>query len=96
MPIKVTSSESDEVRTLNIRREGDTVFSFIAYTVEGTQNSGIVYCKLVRDTNTEKFDTVSIYLKLNKPDKKNRREIPLKIPENKKSTNLEEKKEEKS
>jgi hypothetical protein len=46
MPIKVTSSDSDELRTLNLRREGEKVYSLIAYTVEGSQNSGVVYCKL--------------------------------------------------
>jgi hypothetical protein len=47
MPIKITSSEADDVRTLNLRREGETLFSFIAYNVEGSQNSGTVFCKLI-------------------------------------------------
>ena len=79
MPIKVTSSESDEVRTLNLRREGETMYSFIAYNVEGSKNLGIVYCKLIMDSETQKFKTVSMILKLNKPDKQNRKEIILKM-----------------
>ena len=83
IPIKVTSSETDEVRTLNLRREGDQLYSFISYNVEGSLNSGVVYCKLHMHSDTQKFETISMFLKLNKPDKKNRTEIPLKLPDKK-------------
>lgn len=47
MPIKITTSnEIDQVRSVNLRREATEVFSFIAYDLQGSKNSGIVYCKL--------------------------------------------------
>lgn len=47
MPIKITSHNSiaDTIRAVDLTREGSDVYSFIAYTVQGSQNSGVVYCK---------------------------------------------------
>lgn len=48
MPIKITSNNSisDTVRSIDLRREGSDLYAFIAYFVQGSQNSGVVYCKL--------------------------------------------------
>lgn len=81
MPIKVTSTESEQVRTLNLRREGDKLFSLIAYTVEGSINSGVVFCKLVMtDQKTQEFKVESMFVKLNKPDKNKRIEFLINLP----------------
>lgn len=34
------------VRSIDLRREGSDLFALIAYFVEGSKNSGVVYCKL--------------------------------------------------
>ena len=48
MPIKITTNNSisDTVRSIDLRREGSDLYAFIAYFLQGSQNSGVVYCKL--------------------------------------------------
>ncbi|CAF0831076.1 unnamed protein product [Brachionus calyciflorus] len=80
MPIKIISSnELDQVRAINLRREGKEVFAFIAYDLQGSINSGTIFCKLRMDLDSEKFKTESIVCKLNKPDSQNRLHFAIKL-----------------
>ncbi len=67
MPIKITSHAADDVRELQLTRNGSTLFAFIQFDLVGSHNSGKIYSKSRMNPQTKKFTAVEIILKLNKP-----------------------------